>query len=103
MTVHLVASEHFNERSSDETVELPSGVNLGRMVDVDNRVSTEFFIEPAGTPGPREKSRVRHLLAVSDDGRPVTAMPIPDIWSEQELSDLVNAAIQPTPNGDGGR
>jgi hypothetical protein len=62
---------------------------LSRIFDPVGNVTTDFFIESPGTPGPREESKTRHLIARSSDGRPEFATSIPDSWSEDELTRLI--------------
>jgi hypothetical protein len=65
------------------------------MVDQDNNVTTDFYLEPPGTPGPRESSAIRHLIARSSDGRPERAIAVPDDWSDEALADLVSGVFLP--------
>jgi hypothetical protein len=68
---------------------------LGRMFDPAGDVTTEFFIEPPGGPGPRQEAKTRHLIARSSDGRPEFKTSIPDNWSEVELMRLVTGNAPP--------
>jgi hypothetical protein len=65
---------------------------IGQTIDREGGVTTEFFIEAPGTPGPRHGSKVRHLLARASDGRPIVAMPVPDQMSENDLLALIGGA-----------
>jgi hypothetical protein len=66
---------------------------LSSMVDPVSQVATDFFIEPPSTPGPREQSKIRHLVARSSDGRPEFAAVVPDNWSDEDLIRLVEGQL----------
>ena len=66
---------------------------LGTLVDHDNTVATTFRLEQPGTPGKRADSAIRHLLAHSNDGRPDSALPVSDSWSEADILMLLQATI----------
>jgi hypothetical protein len=66
---------------------------LGTMVDHDNDVTTTFHLEQPGAAGERGNSTIRHLLAHSNDGRPDTAIPVSDSWSEADILMLLQATI----------
>jgi hypothetical protein len=78
---------------------------LGRQTDRVRNTVTEFFIEPPNTPGPRENSGLRHLIAryvsggASDlrvvDGLPEFATGIPNDWSEQQVMELMVGDLDP--------
>jgi hypothetical protein len=73
---------------------------LGRMFDPEGDVTTEFFIEPPGAPGPREQFRVRHLIARSSDGRPEFVTTVPDSFSEHELRQLIMGKVEHESSGE---
>ena len=80
---------------------------LGRQTDQVRNTIIDFFIEPP-TPGPRQASRLRHLIARYEqggatdlpmiDGRREFATGIPDDWSEERvLQELVSTFDPSTP------
>jgi hypothetical protein len=66
---------------------------LGTMVDHENNVTTGFYLEPPGTPGPRCNSKIKHLLAISSDGRPINAIAVSDGWSEADILMLIKSTL----------
>jgi hypothetical protein len=68
---------------------------VGQMIDSKQAITTKFYIEPPGTPGARRDSRVRHLIAWSNDGRPEFVTKIPDAWSDDDILMLLNRVIRP--------
>jgi hypothetical protein len=53
------------------------------------------YIEPPGSPGPRQGSAVRHLIVQYTDGRPEFAAGIVDEWSDEDVMRLL---LSPNPS-----
>jgi hypothetical protein len=101
----LVMKAHSGGASVEEMIRealetSTSVVHLARMLDAEHNVATEFYLKLSAARGPGESSGKRHLVAVSNDGRPVRSIPVPDSWSEDQLLDLVNGAIRPASSDD---
>ncbi len=75
---------------------------IGTVVDQVRDAVIDFHIEPANTPGPRQNSGVRHLIARYESGGPKDlpivegrrefATGIPDGWTEDQVLRKVEAA-----------
>jgi hypothetical protein len=53
------------------------------------------YVEPANAPGPRQGSKVRHLIVRYGDNRPEFATGIPDDWTEEDVMRLL---MSPNPS-----
>jgi hypothetical protein len=72
---------------------------LGRQTNLVDGTVIDFYIEPANTPGPRESSKIRHLIARYEkggrsdlpfvDGKRESATAIPDDWSQEQVMQVL--------------
>jgi hypothetical protein len=83
-------ASHIRTAQDDGSIEF-----IGQKIDRKRGVTTKYYFEPPGAPGPRRNSMARHLIVRSSDGRPETATRVPNKWTADDLLAFINGIIRP--------